>query len=143
MPPHDPGASCARVGNGVDGAVAKILLIEDQRFITQIFTIVLKSAGHTIVPADSVIAGANLFASEHPEVVLTDVMLPDGCGLALMRKLRAIKAVPFVVFSAGGANAQGDYLDQARRDGAVAALQKPVASDELLAAVNQALNLSA
>lgn len=119
--------------------MAKILLIEDQRFISQIFTIVLKGAGHTVVLADSAAAGAALFRAEAPEVVMTDVVLPDGCGLALMRTIRATHPVPFIVLTAGGANAEGEYLDQARRDGAVAALKKPVASDALLAAVNQAL----
>ena len=101
--------------------MAKILLIEDQRFISQIFTIVLKSAGHVVIPASTAAAGASLFQSEQPDVVLTDVALPDGCGLALMRKIRETHTVPFVVFTAGGSNADGDYLAQAREGGGAGA----------------------
>jgi len=123
--------------------LAKILIIEDQRFISQIYGIVLKGAGHEVVTAADGATGLSLFSSETPDVVLTDIKLPDMCGLKVMQNIQGQRKVPVIVLTAGGSNEGGDYLVQARDLGAFEAFHKPVSSDQLIAAVDRALKLVA
>jgi DNA-binding response OmpR family regulator len=119
--------------------LARILIIEDRKLITDVYAVVLKGAGHTVIPATSGGEGLALFRKDPPDVVMVDVNLPDGCGLALMRVMQTERDTPIIVLTGGGKNADGDYIDTALRQGAAAAYLKPIPADVLRAAVENAL----
>jgi len=119
--------------------MAKILCIEDQQFISRLFSIVLKAAGHDVHSAGDGAAGLQLFRSDPPDLVIMDVKLPDANGLDLMRTMRTENPVPFIVLTNGGTAAEGDYIALALQYGAAAAFLKPFVREDLLAAVQQAL----
>jgi len=113
--------------------LARILIIEDRKLITQVYSIVLRGPGHTVVPAVTGAEGLALFRAQTPDLVIMDVKLPDMNGLDLMRTLRAERAVPVIVLTGG------DYIQTALREGATGAFTKPITADQLLAAVDSAL----
>lgn len=120
--------------------MAKILMIEDQRFISQIFGIVLKSAGHVVAAATDGARGLAICNAEHPDLVITDINLPDISGFEVLQTLQqAPRKVPVIVLTGGSANDDGDYLELALKYGAAAAFRKPVTGDQLLIAVEAAL----
>jgi len=58
----------------------KILVIEDEANITQVIRLYLEQAEYTVLSASDGIAGLELHAREHPDLVILDLMLPalDG-----------------------------------------------------------------
>jgi len=123
--------------------LARILIIEDRKLITDVYAIVLKGAGHTVIPAATRGEGLALFRKDPPDIVMLDVNLPDGCGLAVMRTMQTERDTPIIVLTGGGKNADGDYIETALRQGAVGAYLKPIPADVLRAAVENALKSAA
>jgi CheY-like chemotaxis protein len=74
-----------------------------------------------------------------PDVVITDLFLPDGAGLALTREIRSrYELCPVIVMAK---DAPESVVVQALRDGAVDYLHKPIAEEELAHALYRARNL--
>lgn len=67
----------------------KILVVDDEPVSRLIAQAALESLGHQTLLADGGEAGWKLFVSEHPDVVLSDWMMPDLDGLKLSRRIRA------------------------------------------------------
>ena len=59
----------------------KVLVIEDDKYISNFLGVSIKKEGHTVFIAQSADEGLFLFASHHPDVVLLDLGLPDRDGL--------------------------------------------------------------
>ena len=79
-----------------------ILLIEDERAISEPLTAALAREGFDAVLAETAEAGLELFARREPDLVLLDVMLPDGDGRDLLRRIRETSRTPVVLLTARG-----------------------------------------
>ncbi len=66
-----------------------ILLVEDDAQARGIAQTALAGSGYRVVATDGGVSAQHLFASEKPDLVLVDLMLPDGSGMDLCRKIRA------------------------------------------------------
>ncbi|MDE3156323.1 MAG: sigma-54-dependent Fis family transcriptional regulator [Acidobacteriota bacterium] len=98
---------------------------------------VLETAGHAVVEADSLAAARQALREARPELVLTDLRLPDGDGLAVLNDARdADSTLPVVVMTAYG-GVQDAVA--AMKAGALDFLAKPVDPDYLLLLVERAL----
>jgi len=89
--------------------------------------------------ATDAISAVSVAKKEQPDLLLLDLGLPGGDGLAVMQRLAAltpISHIPVVVVSGRDRTSFEDPVVQA---GARAFLQKPFTVDELLAAVHDAL----
>ena len=109
-----------------------VLLIEDDPNVRRAFEDGLVSAGLRVIPADGVRIGWDLFCSEHPELVVLDLNLPDGSGLDVCRKIRGHKSLshtPVIILTA-----KGELEDKAAgfETGADQYLVKPLRPKELL-----------
>jgi len=90
----------------------RVLLVEDNLLNQELARDLLEMYGHVVVVADSSRALRALVArSVAPDVVLMDVLLPDGDGVALMRELRAIPRFTGIATVAVTAHARAE--DQA------------------------------
>ena len=71
-----------------------ILLVEDNREARLFLQRILTAKGHAVVAVDSLVAAYNALERESFELLLSDIQLPDGSGLELMREMggRAIKS---------------------------------------------------
>lgn len=102
----------------------EILLVEDHPDTARIMMRVLKSAGHTVHRASSVATGLEIAGKVHFDLVLSDLGLPDGSGLDLMRSLRQIGRY-FHAIALSGFGTDSDR-QQSAQAGFDAHLTKPV-----------------
>jgi two-component system, cell cycle sensor histidine kinase and response regulator CckA len=118
--------------------MAKILLIEDQSFSATIMEKVLARAGHAVDVARDGERGLMAFGANKPDLVITDMILPNMDGLAVIREIQArAPGFPVIALSGGGAAGMYNYLDEARELGAVEVFRKPVAAEQLLEAISR------
>lgn len=79
--------------------MARFLIIDDDQIIRDLMAMTLRGAGHTVIDAATGREGAALFAQDRPDVVITDVIMPED-GIATVVGLRqAHPNVPFIVVS--------------------------------------------
>jgi two-component system, NtrC family, response regulator AtoC len=123
----------------VDAAVdgPEVALVEDEHNLRELYQDVLGARGLRVVPLDSV-AAAEAYLSRHaPDLLLLDVKLGDGDGLALLDRLRKQGLrTPVIVMTAFGTV---ERAVQALRAGAADFLVKPFANERLVSAVEAAL----
>lgn len=114
-----------------------ILLVEDKDSLRRVLRLTLENAGYSVTEAaDAREAMMEINRAPH-RVVLTDLRMPHGSGLDVLRAARSADSdVPVVVMTAFGSI---DEAVQAMKDGAHDFLQKPVDSNHLLLLVERAL----
>lgn len=79
----------------------KILLVDDEKALREMVSGFLRRAGfHKVTVAADCLEAEELFALKEPHLVLLDVMLPDGDGFSLLKKLRKMSEVPVIFLSA-------------------------------------------
>lgn len=79
----------------------KILLVDDEKALREMVGGFLHRAGfHKVTVAANCLEAEELFAQKEPHLVLLDVMLPDGDGFSLFKKLREMSEVPVIFLSA-------------------------------------------
>ena len=117
--------------------VADILLVEDKDSLRRVLRLTLENAGYSVAEAIDARAALNEIADARHRLVLTDLRMPNGSGLDVLRAARAADPdVPVIVMTAFGSI---DEAVQAMKDGAHDFLQKPVDSNHLLLLVERAL----
>jgi DNA-binding NtrC family response regulator len=114
-----------------------ILLVEDKDSLRRVLRLTLENAGYTVTEAADARAALNEIAAGPHKLVLTDLRMPNGSGLDVLRAARAADgSIPVIVMTAFGSI---DEAVQAMKDGAHDFLQKPVDSNHLLLLVERAL----
>lgn len=79
----------------------KLLLVDDEQELLKMVTEILKDAGfETIFTAVTVKEALLTAQSENPDLIVLDVMLPDGDGFSLMQQLRTFTSVPIIFLTA-------------------------------------------
>lgn len=101
---------------------------------------IVESAGYRFIGADNGASGLELFRNHRPELVITDIYMPDKDGLETVREIRTLDpAARIMAVSGGGALGDVRYLAAAEMFGAVTSLQKPFRKQELIEAVQRVL----
>jgi len=81
----------------------RLLVIDDERSILTFFRTILSESGYEIVVASSATEGLQRFGEVHPDVVVTDLAMPDGNGLDLFRRLQlTAPETPVIVMTGSG-----------------------------------------
>jgi len=108
----------------------RILLIEDDSRLAGMVEEYLGKAGYHVIHAENGARGVALHAREPVDVVILDLMLPDGDGLDICRQIRARSESPILMLTA-----RGDPMDRVvgLEMGADDYLPKPFEPRELLA----------
>jgi DNA-binding response OmpR family regulator len=118
----------------------KILVIEDEANIVDIIKLYLEQAGYTVLCASDGIAGLELHAREHPDLVILDLMLPILDGMEVCRRIRNWANTPILMLTARqGENDRIDGLEAGADD----YLVKPFSPRELVSRVKAILRRSA
>ena len=114
----------------------RILVVDDEPQLTRVLRTGLKSRGYDVRAAADGLAGFEAFNDWHPDLVITDLAMPNVDGLELCRRLRAVSQVPIIVLSAKGEEkTKVEALDLGADD----FITKPFGIDELLARVRASL----
>jgi DNA-binding response OmpR family regulator len=117
---------------------ATILLIEDDREIQSTLRSVLESAGYNVMVAPNGIEGKKLIVSRTPDVVITDMMMPQLGGFPVLEFLRhEVENPPRVIMIT--ANEGGRHKAYAEMLGVDDYLRKPFAMDVMLESVANSL----
>ena len=83
--------------------MAKILVIEDENRMAELLKRGLEESGHTVGTATNVSEGLRMFAYEKQDIIISDIMLPDGSGFDLCRDIRRQnETVPILILTALG-----------------------------------------
>ena len=119
-----------------NGAV--IVLIEDDREISNTIQAVLKGCGHTVFAATNGQDGRKLIQSKSPALVITDMMMPRMGGFPVLEFLSELDNPPRVIMMT--ANEGSRHKAYAEMLGVVDYLRKPFAMEVMLDAVARALS---
>jgi two-component system KDP operon response regulator KdpE len=112
--------------------VIRILVVDDEPQILRVLRINLVARQYIVVTATTGAEALTAAKTEHPDLVILDLGLPDLDGVEVIRRLRAWTKVPVIVLS-GRADSQDKV--QALDAGADDYVTKPFSVDELLARV--------
>lgn len=118
----------------------QILVVEDEAELRRFLRASLHAHGYRVLEASSVREALLLVTSHQPDLIVLDLGLPDGDGLALTEQIRGWSRVPIVVVSARG---QESDKVAALDAGADDYLTKPFGVAELLARLRVALRHAA
>jgi two-component system response regulator HydG len=113
-----------------------VLVVDDETGILETLGILLKNAGFRVQTALGGKLGIEMLESAHPDIVLTDVRMPNVGGLELLSAVRQTDAdLPVILMTA-----QADLRSaiQAVNAGAFYYIQKPFVNDELIAILRRA-----
>jgi DNA-binding response OmpR family regulator len=120
--------------------MTKVLVIEDDEDLRLAICKRLKQAGYDALEAGDGRAGLELATREHPELVITDIIMPDRDGIEAIVELRGLAPSPAIIAMSGMTGARGyTPLDDASLLGADAVLKKPFEIDDLLAMAERLL----
>jgi len=118
---------------------ARILVVEDNELIRTEVATILSLEGFEVVEAENGRDGLSRLVEECPDLILSDLMMPEMDGFAFLEAARANSlwaSIPFVILSARG---DKEAAEQALGLGAQRYLTKPVDVEALLAVVTYAL----
>lgn len=123
--------------------MADIILAEDDDRVRSVLTLALTRDGHDVREAANGRAALAALHARAPDLLVTDVYMPEMDGIELLTRIRQTHASLRVVLMSGGGNMpQGDVLDIAGSLGATLTLPKPVSPAQLRDAVRTALSRS-
>jgi two-component system response regulator PilR (NtrC family) len=118
----------------------RILVVDDEADLRELLEITLLKMGLDVDSVESVTAARDCLARTGYALVLTDMRLPDGMGIELVKDVTAhYRNTPIAVITAFGS---ADNAVAALKAGAFDYLSKPVALDQLRLMVQSALSLN-
>ena len=119
--------------------MARILVVDDERNIRRMLRGLLEDEGYAVAVAGDLAAAKEAIAAHAPDLLLLDLLLPDGDGLSLLQALRAGGSAPEVIMMSGHGTI--DAALRATRLGARDFIEKPIQAERLLVAIDNALRM--
>lgn len=117
--------------------MALILIVDDSSFQRRVIRNLVRQAGHETEEAENGRAGLEKAAARKPDIILTDLLMPELGGLELLEALSEQgAAIPVIIITA---NIQESVRRRCLELGAAAVVNKPVRREELLPALEKAL----
>jgi len=122
--------------------MAHVFVVEDDDQIRAMLRLTLEREGYSVDDApDGKAALRKCRSGPAPDVVITDIMMPEKDGLGTIMDLRReLPETRIIAISGGGSVVRHNYLDHARLLGASVTFAKPVERQKLLAAVKDLLS---
>lgn len=117
---------------------ATVLVIDDDRDMRVSLAHLLESAGYKVVLVKTALAGLDAIQIHAPDVILSDVRMPEMDGLEFQRKAREISHVPVILISAHG---DIPMAVGALQDGAYSFVEKPFEPRRLLGILKNAVRM--
>ncbi len=121
-------------------AAPRVLVVDDEPQIVRALKVVLREAGFQAVPAETAAEALDLAAVRPPDAAIVDLVLPDGDGVDVTRRLRQWSEMPILVLSAMD---EEEQKVRALEAGADDYITKPFGARELVARLQAALRRAA
>ncbi len=119
--------------------MANILVVDDEVGIRELLSEILGDEGHVVALAENAAAARTKRQAETFDLVLLDIWMPDTDGVTLLKEWAAVGALTMPVIMMSG-HATIDTAVEATRIGAIDFLEKPIALQKLLRAVQKGLD---
>ena len=114
----------------------KILVVDDESQITRVLRRSLDAHGYEVRTAADGLSAVDTFNDFRPDLIITDLQMPEMSGIELCREIRNLSQVPIIVLSVkGDESTKVEALDAGADD----YVTKPFGIEELLARVRAAL----
>ncbi|MDF1572851.1 MAG: response regulator [Bacteroidales bacterium] len=118
----------------------KILIIDDEPDILVMLKKMMERAGFDVRLAVNGDEGLLSFYEETPDLVITDIIMPEKEGLEIIREMKKQHpALKIIAISGGGRISAESYLETAGHFGANRIFQKPFTQSEIVSAVKSLL----
>ncbi len=121
---------------------ARVLIIDHDVERLEAVKQLLSARGYDVTTAHSGSLGLDAFRASEPDIVLTEILMPEMDGLEVLLEIkRANSHAKVIAMTDGAGKLSGAYiLDVAGRLGADSVLSKPFAGDQLLEAIETVLS---
>jgi DNA-binding response OmpR family regulator len=117
-----------------------VLVIDDDVIVRQTLEILLEEHGFGVVTAVDGEDGQRKFHALAPDIVITDIIMPNKEGIELILELRReCPDARIIAISGGGRIGNSDFVTIATRLGADAGLQKPFDPEQLFGTIRSVL----
>ena len=121
--------------------MATILAIDDDNKLLTLYRKILVRKGHSVLEAPNGDVGMRMYRDHKPDLVITDLIMPEKEGLETIMELKRINpAIKIIAVSGGGKIGPTTNLDTAKMLGASIAISKPFTIAEIEEAVEKLLN---
>ncbi|MET0084076.1 MAG: response regulator [Sedimenticola sp.] len=117
------------------------LVIEDNMDNQMVSTILLESAGHSVLVADTGKDGYRMAVEQRPDFILLDIQLPDMGGTEVLRLLRADEATQEIPVIAVTSYAMAGDRERLLAAGCNGYLEKPIDSDRFISQIENILGV--
>jgi DNA-binding response OmpR family regulator len=116
----------------------KVLVIDDDHLVRYTLQRILRSKGYDVVTASDGARGMAVFRNESPDVVITDIIMPEQEGIETIAQIRNERSEVKIIAISGGARIRNvDFFEMARSQGADEVISKPFNAEELLSRLSQ------
>ena len=119
--------------------IKKVLVVDDEPQITRVLRHSLTAHRYDVRTAADGVSALDTFHDWHPDLIITDLQMPEMDGIEFCREIRKVSKLPIIVLSVRG---EEKTKVQALDAGADDYVTKPFGIDELLARVRAALRRS-
>ena len=117
----------------------KVLVVEDDRAIREMCTVILEGENYTVLKADNGKEATKVLDEESDiDLIITDIIMPEKEGIQFIREVkRTYPDIKILAISGGGAIDAKQYLELAQNLGADSILEKPFDDQDLLKAIDK------
>jgi DNA-binding response OmpR family regulator len=130
LPQDHQGRTCGRV-----------LLIDDDAALLGLMADAFTAAGYTTLTAENGRKGLTLLDSYQPDLVVTDIVMPEMEGIGAILQIRRRPRPPKIIaISGAGPGGRRDYLSWAKHLGADEILAKPFRMSQIVALSNRLID---
>jgi CheY-like chemotaxis protein len=119
--------------------VARILIIDDDAGMRRTLSRMLCNGGHEVIEAQDGAEGMQKFRTGRPDIVVTDILMPEKDGIETILDLRRENPTLGILAISGRAINSPSYLGFAQRLGADGILAKPFRATDLLREIDKLL----
>lgn len=120
-------------GNQAQAAAKRcILVVDDHDDTLRSMKLLLSRLGYEVLAAETMTEALEIAEHQHFDFLLSDIGLPDGSGLELLKRIRSTREVPALALSGFGMD---EDIERSREAGFADHLTKPVSIDRLQAAI--------
>jgi len=123
------------------GSSAKILIIDDEKIILDLTSIILKNRGFTVLTALDAVVGIELVRSARPDLVLLDYMMPGTDGLTALKEMRKEFPDTYVIMFTG--KGSEEIAVELMKAGASDYVLKPFNNQDLVERIDNVLRIRA
>jgi CheY-like chemotaxis protein len=115
----------------------KILIVDDNQDLAFLIKWMLEDEGYEVRSAQNGSDGYSAYLLFNPDLVLTDIQMPEKNGLELIREIRTHNPSVRTIYMSGDLGLYGPPLEEEKEKYHVGVLEKPFSKNELISLVSQ------